>query len=101
MMMPITDSPREMNIPQTVKKAVYEAYDPSMSEVAILKGRGDLEYPAVLWVKATNLPGWNRCSPVIELNLARKWYGSWSKTHAAVAIIPARQISRTVQLPIY
>lgn len=90
-----------MNNPQTVKKAVYEVYDPSMSEVAILEGRGDLEYPAVLWFKATNKPGWNRCSPVVELNVARKWYRSWSKTYAAVAISPAHRISRTIQLPVY
>lgn len=89
-----------MNNPQTVKKAVYEVYDPSMSGATLLDGRSDLKYPVVMWVKAIDRPGWNRCSPIIELSLAKRWYGYWGKTCATFAISPAHQISRTVQLPI-
>lgn len=86
---------------ETVKRAVYEVADPAMDKANLLEGRGDLEYPVVLWAKAANRPGWNRCSPVVELSVAKRWYRSWEKTYAAVAITSAHRISRTLQLPSY
>lgn len=87
---------------QTLKaRAVYEVLDPLMEGSVILEGKGSLSHPVVLWAKANNQDGWHRCSPVIELNLARRWNRSWKRTFSAIAITPAHQISRTIQLPKY
>lgn len=96
-----TSKPMEKNSGQTVKKAVYEVTDPAMDKANLLEGRSDLDYPVVLWAKGAKGSGWNRCSPVVELSVAKRWYKSWEKTYAAVAITSAHRISRTVQLPSY
>jgi hypothetical protein len=85
---------------KTKTRAVYEAMDPLMDGLTIMDGRGDLMYPVVLWVKALNHNGWNRCSPIVELKVARRWAKAWSKT-MTVAITPASRISKTIQLPRY
>ena len=82
-------------------RAVYEVLDPLLESPAILEGRGCLDYPVVLWVKDKGQDQWSRCSPVIELNLARRWHKSWKRGFSAIAITPAHKISRTIQLPFY
>lgn len=87
---------------KTISRAVYQAVDPSMSDPALLlDGRGDLSNPVVIWVKAINRNQWKRCSPIVELSVARRWQQIWARDGRAVVITPAYKISRTIQLPVF
>lgn len=78
------------------QKAIFQAIDPSMAGHWLADARADLINPCVVWMKATNHPGWNRCSPVVELSVARRWERTWSKGGKVVAITPCHRISRPV-----
>lgn len=83
---------------KTKPRAVYEVVDPLMDRSVLLDGRGGLKHPAVVWAKAHN--GWKRCSPVVELSLAKR-LGKQFAHRWAISITPATQISKTINLPTF
>ena len=82
---------------KTKLKAVYEIVDPLMDRSVLLDGRGGLKHPAVVWA---NLNGWKRCSPVVELSLAKR-LGKQFAHKWVISITPATQISKTIHLPTF
>ncbi len=82
---------------KTKPRAVYEVVDPLMDRSVLLDGRGGLKHPAVVWA---NLNGWKRCSPVVELSLAKR-LGKQFGQNWTISITPATQISKTIQLPTF
>lgn len=68
---------------------VFKAYNPLMDEVYVAAARSNIEKPVVIWCKATNHPGWNRLSNIIELAEARRFQKNRSKHDSLIAITPA------------